>query len=301
MRSANIFKPFFRPSGYAQRGSLLDRVLRNPVVCACLALIAVLVLIAAFAPLLSHYDPTKIDLESSLRPPCADHPLGTDHMGRDILCRILFGTRTSLLVAFSVVGMALLIGVSMGSLAGYYGGLVDDIIARVLDIFLSFPGMIFALAIVGALGGSILNLILALGLVHWAGYARVMRGQVLSVKNSEYVSSARVIGAGDIRIMARHILPNAVAPVAVLATLDIGHVILSAAALSFLGLGIPPSIPEWGSMLNAGKEFMRTAPYLTIFPGLAITFTVVLFSLLGEGLRDVLDPDNQEGSGVESH
>ncbi|HNZ05480.1 MAG TPA: ABC transporter permease, partial [Methanothrix soehngenii] len=193
----------------------------------------------------------------------------------------------------SVVAFALIGGIALGGIAGYSGGLSDDIISRVIDLFLSFPSMIFALAIVGALGSSVLNLIMALALVHWASYARLMRGQVLSAKSNDYVSSARVIGASDRRILVKHILPNALAPVIVLATLDMGHVILSAAALSFLGLGIPPSVPEWGSMLNAGKEFMRTSPYLTLFPGMAITLTVILFSLLGDGFQEILDPESE--------
>jgi peptide/nickel transport system permease protein len=255
--------------------------------------LAVMALLALTAPLIAPYDPNVIELKVSLQSPSAHHLLGTDHLGRDVFSRLLFGAATSFSIAFSVVSFALIMGTALGGAAGYFGGVCDDIISRIIDIFLSFPSMIFALAIVGAMGSSVLNLILALALVHWASYARLMRGQVLSVKNNDYVSSARVIGASDKRILIKHILPNALAPVIVLATLDMGHVILSAAALSFLGLGIPPSIPEWGSMLNAGKEFMRTAPYLTLFPGMAITLTVVLFSLLGDGFREVLDPESE--------
>ena len=250
-------------------------------------------LLALIAPWIAPYDPNDIDLKESLQSPSTDHLLGTDHLGRDILSRLLYGATTSFSIAISVVIFALAMGIALGGIAGYFGGIPDDIISRVIDLFLSFPSMIFALAIVGALGSSVLNLILALSLVHWASYARLMRGQVLSIKSNDYVSSARVMGASDRRILVKHILPNALAPVIVLATLDMGHVILSAAALSFLGLGIPPSIPEWGSMLNAGKEFMRTAPYLTLFPGMAITLTVILFSLLGDGFREVLDPESE--------
>ena len=269
------------------------RIMANRMVAVCLVLLAAMALLALIAPWIAPYDPNDIDLKESLQSPSTEHLLGTDHLGRDILSRLLYGATTSFSIAISVVIFALAMGIALGGIAGYFGGIPDDIISRVIDLFLSFPSMIFALAIVGALGSSVLNLILALSLVHWASYARLMRGQVLSIKSNDYVSSARVMGASDRRILVKHILPNALAPVIVLATLDMGHVILSAAALSFLGLGIPPSIPEWGSMLNAGKEFMRTAPYLTLFPGMAITLTVILFSLLGDGFREILDPESE--------
>jgi peptide/nickel transport system permease protein len=265
----------------------------NRTVAVCLVLLAAMVLIAILAPWIAPYEPNDINLKESLQSPSKEHWLGTDHLGRDIFSRLLYGATTSFAIAISVVAFALIWGIALGGIAGYFGGLSDDIISRVIDLFLSFPSMIFALAIVGALGSSVLNLIMALALVHWASYARLMRGQVLSAKSNDYVSSARVIGASDRRILVKHILPNALAPVIVLATLDMGHVILSAAALSFLGLGIPPSVPEWGSMLNAGKEFMRTAPYLTLFPGMAITLTVILFSLLGDGFQEILDPESE--------
>lgn len=271
-----------------------QKVLENKMVSICLILLGIVLLLAILAPIIAPYDPNAINLKNSLHPPSTAYPLGTDHLGRDVLSRLLYGATTSFVIAFSVVGLSLVLGLLLGGAAGYYGGWLDETISRLMDLFLSFPGIIFALAIVGALGSGVLNLIIALFLVNWASYARLMRGQVLSTKNNDYISSARVIGASDRRILFRHILPNSLAPVVVLATMDIGHVILAAAALSFLGLGIPPSIPEWGSMLNAGKEFMRTAPYLTIFPGIAITFTVILFSLLGDGFRDILDPNKEE-------
>jgi peptide/nickel transport system permease protein len=273
--------------------ALYRSILRNKTVAICLLALTIMIILALLAPLIAPYDPNAIDLKNSLQFPSTNHLLGTDHLGRDVLSRLLYGSATSFTIAFSVVLLALSLGIALGCLAGYFGGLADEILSRIMDLFLSFPGIIFALAIVGALGSSVLNLVIALALVHWAGYARLMRGQVLSIKSNDYVSSARVIGASDKRILFKHILPNALAPVIVLATLDMGHVILSAAALSFLGLGIPPCVPEWGSMLNAGKEFMRTAPYLTIFPGMAITLTVVLFSLLGDGFREVLDPESE--------
>ena len=271
-----------------------QKVLENKIVSICLILLGIVLILAILAPVIAPNDPNAIDLKNSLHPPSTAYPLGTDHLGRDVFSRLLYGATTSFVIAFSVVGLSLVLGLLLGGAAGYYGRWLDEIISRLMDLFLSFPGIIFALAIVGALGSGVLNLIIALSLVNWASYARLMRGQVLSIKNNDYISSARIIGASDRRILFRHILPNSLAPMVVLATMDIGHVILAAAALSFLGLGIPPSIPEWGSMLNAGKEFMRTAPCLTIFPGIAITFSVILFSLLGDGFRDILDPNKEE-------
>lgn len=271
-----------------------QKVLENKIVSICLILLGIVLILAILAPVIAPNDPNAIDLKNSLHPPSTAYPLGTDHLGRDVFSRLLYGATTSFVIAFSVVGLSLVLGLLLGGAAGYYGRWLDEIISRLMDLFLSFPGIIFALAIVGALGSGVLNLIIALSLVNWASYARLMRGQVLSIKNNDYISSARIIGASDRRILFRHILPNSLAPVVVLATMDIGHVILAAAALSFLGLGIPPSTPEWGSMLNAGKEFMRTAPCLTIFPGIAITFSVILFSLLGDGFRDILDPNKEE-------
>ena len=292
MKSININKSPFTLFGQI-KWDPYHKIMTNRTVAISLFTLAVLASMAIMAPLIAPYDPNAIELKVCLQSPSVHHLLGTDHLGRDVFSRLLFGAATSFSIAFSVVSFALIMGIALGGAAGYFGGVYDDIISRIIDIFLSFPSMIFALAIVGALGSSVLNLVLALALVHWASYARLMRGQVLSVKNNDYVSSARVIGAGDKRILIKHILPNAIAPVIVLATLDMGHVILSAAALSYLGLGIPPYIPEWGSMLNAGKEFMRTAPYLTLFPGMAITLTAVLFSLLGDGFREVLDPESE--------
>jgi peptide/nickel transport system permease protein len=261
------------------------------------ALVALLLFIglALFAPLISPYNPNTIDLKNKNLSPSGEHLLGTDYLGRDLLSRILIGAQTSLSIAFGVVLISLLFGTVMGCAAGYYGGIVDETLSRIIDIFLSFPGVIFALTILGVLGSGVFNLILALSIVQWAHYARVMRGQVLSLKRQEFVLSAVTSGAGDFYIIRKHIVPNAIAPVLVLATIDLGHVILSIATLSFLGIGLPADIPEWGSMLSAGKEFIRTAPYQTIFPGLAITFFVVIFSVLGDGMRDILDPNHEGG------
>lgn len=284
--------------------STISRIVQNETLCRALerktmllsmTMLCILVFIAIAAPVLSPYDPNDIDLKSKNLPPSSNHLLGTDYLGRDMLSRIMHGATTSLSISAGVVVLSLVIGISLGCIAGYYGGMVDELLSRAIDVFLAFPGIIFALAMMGVMGPGIVNLILSLALVHWSTYARLMRGQVLSVKEQEYVLSTRLLGAGNLHIMRKHIIPNAIAPIIVLATIDLGHVILSVASLSFLGLGLPANIPEWGSMLSAGKEFIRTAPYQTIFPGLAITLFVVIFSILGDGMRDILDPHDNGG------
>ncbi len=251
--------------------------------------------LALLAPLISPYDPNTIDLGNKNLSPSGEHLLGTDYLGRDLLSRIMIGAKTSLSIAIGVVSISLLTGTALGCAAGYYGGVVDESISRVTDVFLAFPGVIFALAIMGVLGSGVFNLMFALSIVQWAKYARVMRGQVLSLKKQEFVLSAVTSGADDFHIIRKHIIPNAIAPLLVLATIDLGHVILSIATLSFLGIGLPADVPEWGAMLSAGKEFIRTAPYQTIFPGLSITFIVIIFSILGDGMRDILDPNHEGG------
>ncbi|ATZ60911.2 MAG: nickel ABC transporter permease subunit NikC [Methanosarcinales archaeon Met12] len=254
------------------------------------AIILTLFFVAVFAPFIAPHDPIEQNLENRLLSPNTEHPLGADNLGRCILSRLIYGTRVSLQIGIMVVGITVIIGVSLGLIAGYLGGLIDEMIMRSVDILLAFPGIILALAIAGILGPSLFNVMLALAVVGWTSYARVVRGSVLSVKEKEFVEAARALGASDARIMFRHILPNVMAPVIVMATLGMAHVILAAAALSFLGLGAQPPTPEWGSMLNAGRAFMRTAPHLTIFPGLVIMVTVLAFNFLGDGLRDTLDP-----------
>lgn len=255
----------------------------------CLVLLGILIIVSLFASFLVPYDPNAISLRDKNDHPSFDHLFGTDFLGRDLFSLVVCGAQTSLLIAIATVALALSTGAVIGCIAGYYGGIVDEALSRVVDLFLAFPGIIFALALLALIGAGILNMILALSLSQWAVYARLMRGQVLSVKNLEFIQGARTGGLPDTRIMMRHIVPNAVMPVLILATLDIGHVILSIAGLSFLGLGIPPGIPEWGSMIGNGKEFLRTAPGNVIVPGLAITAVVLLFNILGEGLRDILD------------
>lgn len=288
-----IKEGFLLPEAYGSE--LVKKVSKRKDMLFALAALLLFIGLAILAPLISPYEPNAIDLKNKNLSPSGEHILGTDYLGRDLLSRILIGAQTSLSISFGVVLISLLFGTAVGCAAGFYGGIVDESLSRVIDIFLSFPGVIFALTILGVLGSGIFNLMLALSIVQWAHYARVMRGQVLVLKRQEFVLSSITSGAGDFYILRKHIVPNAIAPVLVLATIDLGHVILSIATLSFLGIGLPADIPEWGAMLSAGKEFMRTAPYQTIFPGLAITFFVVIFSILGDGMRDILDPNHEGG------
>jgi peptide/nickel transport system permease protein len=271
------------------RNRLVREIRKRPGFQACLAFLIILVTIGVIAPYVVPYDPTAISLKDKNQDPSSTHLFGTDFLGRDLFSLTLCGVQTSLLIACVTVACALVAGTLVGCVAGYYGGVVDEILSRCVDLFLAFPGIIFALALLALIGAGILNMIIALTLSQWAIYARLMRGQVISIKNLEYVQSARTAGLTNTRIMMQHLVPNTIMPVIILATLDIGHVILSIAGLSFLGLGIPPGIPEWGSMIGVGKEFLRTAPLNVIVPGLAITVTVLVFNILGEGLRDILD------------
>jgi len=262
---------------------------RNKLAMIGLTIIILLMITAIFAPIISPHDPIKQNLEKRLMPPCREYPFGTDILGRCILSRIIYGTRISLQIGLIVVGITSTIGVTLGLIAGFYGGIVDEIVMRIVDIMLAFPGIILALAIAGLLGPSLFNVMFALTFIYWTPYARVVRGSTLSIKEKEFIEAAKVQGASDLHIMLRHILPNVIAPIIVMATLGIGRVILAAAALGFLGLGAQPPTPEWGTMLNEGRGYMRVAPHLTIFPGLAIMVTVLAFNFLGDGLRDALD------------
>jgi peptide/nickel transport system permease protein len=253
-------------------------------------IIFLLVFIAIFAPFIAPHDPVDQELKNRLSSPSIEYPLGTDHLGRCILSRLIYGARISLPIAMTVIGITFAIGVTIGAISGYLGGATDEIIMRIVDVLLTFPGLILALAIIAALGPGICNAGIALVVVGWAGYTRIVRGSVLSVKEKDFVEGVRALGASDFYILARHILPNVIAPVIPLAMLGIGYVVLAVAGLSFLGLGAQPPMPEWGAMLNDGRAFMRSAPHLMIFPGLAIMVTVLAFNLLGDGLRDALDP-----------
>jgi ABC-type dipeptide/oligopeptide/nickel transport system permease subunit len=258
------------------------------------SIVGVLVLIALFAPWIAPYDPvTDADLNNYLVPPGGPFLLGADTFGRDVFSRIVYGTRVSLGVGIAVQISALAVGMTLGLLSGFYGRWTDNVIMRVAEVIFAFPGLLFAIAIMAVIGPSLYNVFIALGLVSWTSLARVVRGQVLAIKQEEYVEAARAIGAGNARIVLRHVLPNTVAPAIILVTLGIGGAILAEASLSFLGLGAQPPTPSWGSMLSTGRDYLLQAPWLSLYPGLAIFLTVMGFNLLGDGLRDLLDPRMQ--------
>lgn len=255
-----------------------------------LVILLILVLTSIAAPLLTPYDPEKLKLSDALIPPNLIHPLGTDHLGHDVLARILYGGRLSLMIGFLAVGIGLAVGAPLGAISGYYGGWVDMIIQRITDILLSFPGILMALSLVAALGVGLWNVIISVGISAIPRFVRLVRGSVLSIREQTYVEAARAIGMRDGRIILRHVLVNAMAPVIVQATLNLGTTILVAAGLGFLGLGVQPPTPEWGAMLGEGRQYIFSASYMATFPGLAIFFAVMGFNLLGDGLRDALDP-----------
>jgi peptide/nickel transport system permease protein len=254
------------------------------------SVLLLIVLIALAAPLISPYDPIKTNQRLSLGQPSFEHLMGTDRFGRDIFSRVLWAGQTSLPIGLVSVAIGVLFGVSVGLLAGYYGGWLDAVCMRIVDLLLAFPGILLALAIIAILGGSLSNLMIAVGISAIPDYVRITRGTVLSVKEREFVLAARVVGARGPAIMVRHILPNVLAPLIVLATLGMAAAIITGSALSFLGLGIKPPTPEWGNMLAEGREFLQHAPWVAFFPGAAIMLTVLSINLLGDGLRDVLDP-----------
>jgi peptide/nickel transport system permease protein len=265
-------------------------ILANPLNLVAFALIAVFAACAVFAPLLAPYDPLAQDLGSRLRPPSSEHWLGTDSLGRDIASRILYGSRISLIIGVAVVASAGVLGTAIGLVAGYAGGLVDEALMRLTEVFLAFPALILAMAIAGALGPSLTNAIIAIAAVTWAVYARLVRGQILSLRRREFVEAARAIGASRTRIVVRHLLPNALAPLMIQASFDLGSSIIAAAGLSFIGFGAQPPTPEWGVMISEGRNYISTQPWLSLFPGLAILLAVGSFNLLGDGLRDAFDP-----------
>ena len=268
----------------------VKRLLKNFAFTAGMLLTLVLVIAALAAPLLAPHDPNEQNTGRRLEAPSQDHPLGLDDLGRDVLSRIVYGSRVSLRVGFSVVLLASLIGVTLGAMAGYFGGAIDVIVMRTCDILLSFPGILLAIALVAVLGPSLNNVILALVITAWVGYARLVRGQVLKVREMEYVTAAKAMGARSPRVIILHVLPNVINPVIVMATLGLAGAILSEAALSFLGLGVQPPTPSWGAMLTAGRRYLGLANHLAIFPGAAIMLAVMGLNFLGDGLIDALDP-----------
>ena len=275
-----------------QWSEMWRRLRKNKMAMAGLAILIILVLLAIFADVIADYDEVviKMNTEIRLQGPSKDHILGTDELGRDIFARMIHGARVSLQVGIIAVGIAILVGGSLGAIAGFYGGTLDNIIMRIMDIFLAIPSILLAISIVSALGSTMLNLMIAVGVSSIPSYARIVRASVLSIKDQEFIEAARAIGATDTRIIVKHILPNSLAPVIVQGTLGVAGAILSTAGLSFIGLGIEKPAPEWGAMLSGGRQYLRDAWHVTTFPGIAIMITILSLNLLGDGLRDALDP-----------
>ncbi len=269
---------------------LWGRLRRHRAAVAGLVVLAGLLAVSVAAPWLFPEDPTEPHFERVLRPPSLQHPLGTDNLGRDLLARIAYGGRISLLIGGLAVALSLSAGVPVGLLSGYYGGGFDLVVQRLVDLLLSFPGFLLALTLVAVLGVGVTNVVVAVGLASAPAYVRLVRAVALSVRTQAYVEAARGLGASDLRILWRHVLPNCFAPVVVQSTLQLGTAILTAAGLGFLGLGVKPPTPEWGTMLGEGQTYLFSSWYMATFPGLAIFLTVLAFNLVGDGLRDALDP-----------
>jgi peptide/nickel transport system permease protein len=273
----------------------LRRLRRDRVAVAGAIFLALVALLSLLAPVLAPHDPIETNLSMRLAPPgTSGYPLGADELGRDMLSRLIWGGRISLLIGFSAVMMAMILGVAIGLLAGYFGGWTDSATMRLIDILMAFPAILLAITIVASLGPGLRNAMLAVSIVGIPYYARIVRGNTLSLREQEYIQAARVIGASDGRIMFRHVFPNTLAPLIVAATLDVGWFIMAAAGLSFLGLGAQPPTAEWGVMLSTGRQFIRNAPHLSILPGSAIFLVVLALNFLGDGLRDALDPRLRE-------
>lgn len=280
--------------------SPVSRVLRyNLLATTGAVLVGVFILLAIFAPWIAPHDPAMIDLPARLMGPSATHWFGTDELGRDILSRIIYGSRISMLVGSSVVSVSLGLGLLFGSIAAYYGGVIDRVLnVVVMNAFMSFPGILLAIAFVAFLGPGIFNLILALSLGGWVGYARLVRAQVLAVREREFVEAARALGASDLRIIVSHILPNIIQPVIVQAAIGMAGAILAEATMSFLGLGVPPPAASWGSMLNDGRSHLFDSPHLVLFPAGAVMLAVLSFNFIGDALRDYLDPRSRIEAGL---
>jgi len=278
----------------------LPRLARhNPLATVGLVLVAIFVVCALFAPWIAPQDPAHIDLPNRLQPPSSSHLAGTDELGRDILSRLIYGSRISMLVGSCVVAASLTLGLIVGSIAAYYGGRIDRFVnVVVMNAFLSFPGILLAIAFVAFRGPGIFNLVLALSLGGWVGYARLVRAQVLAAREREFVEAARALGASDLRVIVCHILPNIIQPVIVQAAIGMAGAILAEATMSFLGLGVPPPTASWGTMLNDGRAHLFDAPHLVIFPAMAVMLAVLSFNFIGDALRDFLDPRSRIEAGL---
>jgi len=283
---------FLKTKKRSQFADVWHRLRKSNTAIAGLILIMIFVCMAIFAPVIANYegDALKMNVHERLQSPGFDHWFGTDELGRDIFARIVYGTRISLFVGIISVSIALSFGGVLGSIAGFYGGRIDNIIMRILDVLLAIPTILLAITIVAALGASILNLMIAVGVSNIPGFARVVRAAVLSVKDQEFIEAARAIGSRDHTIILKHVLPNSMAPIIVFATLKVATAIMATASLSFIGLGIQPPTPEWGSMLAGGRAYIRDNMYIVLYPGMAIVLAVLSLNLIGDGLRDALDP-----------
>ena len=278
------------PPPSLRRGSVWRRFRRNRLALVGLALAWLIVIAAVFAELLTTYDPTAVDTGNTRQPPSTEHWFGTDQIGRDLFSRVVFGARVSLRVGILATAIAVVIGVIAGSLAGYFGGFVDAVVMRITDLFLAFPYLLAALAVITVIGPGERTVIIVLGLLGWLSIARVLRSQILQVKEQDFIEAAHALGASDLRIIVRHVLPNSIQPVIVYATLFLGAAVLSEAAMSFLGVGIQEPTPAWGLMVAHGRRFLVPSPHLLFFPGTAIFLMVTAFVFIGDGLRDALDP-----------
>ncbi|MFA6142900.1 MAG: ABC transporter permease [Candidatus Omnitrophota bacterium] len=272
----------------------MKELIKNRIAFAGLVFISIILLFAVFAPFVAPYDPSAIDADNILASPSGSHIFGTDTLGRDIFSRIVYGSRISISIGFIAVGIAVMIGVAFGSIAGYYGGRLDSVMMRFVDVMLCFPTFFLILAVIAILEPSIFNIMIVIGATSWMGVARLVRAEILTLKERDYVAAAKVMGANDAWIIAKHLIPNAIAPVLVSATLGIGGAILVESALSFLGIGVQPPTPSWGNILMDGKSTLGVAWWLTVFPGVFILLTVLAYNLLGEGLRDILEPRLKE-------
>ncbi len=270
--------------------SVMRSLSKSPLAMLGLVIVLLLIFCAIFADVIAPYSYSKQNLMHAFESPSSKHLFGTDEFGRDIFSRVIYGSRISLVVGFIAVGIAILFGGILGAVAGYYGGVLDNLIMRSMDILLSIPSTVLAISIAAALGPGLLNLMIAVGISSTPAYARVMRGSVLSVKGQEFVEAARAVGSNDRRIILRHIIPNCMAPIIVQSTLGVASAILATAGLSFIGLGIQPPVPEWGAMLSGARAYIRDYAYMTFFPGFAIMLTILALNFLGDGLRDALDP-----------
>jgi peptide/nickel transport system permease protein len=278
---------------------LFGRARRQPLAALGVLLLVAFVVCAVFAPWLAPQDPAQLDLTGRLVGPSGAHWFGTDELGRDILSRTLYGARISLVVAVSVVGLSLALGLVAGCAAGFYGGWIDTVVnVYVTNAFLALPGILLAIAFVAFLGPGLVNLILALAISGWVGYARLVRAQVMAVKDKEFVEAARALGASDVRILVRHVLPNIVQPLIVQAAIGMAGAVLAEATLSFLGLGIPPPVASWGSMLNDARSHLFDSPHLVFFPAMAVMLCVLSFNFIGDALRDYLDPRTRLSAGL---